>query len=91
MCNLCCDLDTAKERMKKYKSNGVSLGKTDKVNIWEGEQAIEATLWFDKEGTMKQRTVFIELSNTIDDKGKGVRLIYPVKVCPKCGRELVIK
>lgn len=91
MCNLCCDLETVKERIEKYNCSGVTLGKTDKVSLWEDEKPVEATLWFDKEGTIKQRKVYLELSHTTDDNGNGIRLIYPIKSCPKCGRALIIK
>lgn len=88
MCKLCYDSEKAKELIKKYRCQGVQVGKTDVIDLWEDSQPIRASIWYDNEGKIKKRQFLLELEMTTSDDGNGVRLLYPIKYCPKCNKEL---
>lgn len=84
MCKFCCNLHILKEKTKGN-NNGFPVGEIDYLDIWQGEESVEAQIWYDKEGIMRVRDFMIVLTLNED------YLLYPIKYCPKCGRKLEIK
>lgn len=93
MCNLCKDIISTKERLNGYNCTGVPLGETIEFQVWENENPTQMTLWYTEEGMMKGRKTFLELeflNNSKNGRCSGVRLVFPIKYCPICGRKLII-